>query len=451
MSASDPSLYSLICRQLQADGYHDIAQQLSLKADAAIDPTIAPNALSSLVAAATAHDAARLSPAVSLSLSASSATQQRAPSPSPVAVLPADGALTEHRSFPPYQSPFVTLHKAPVRASCLHDDVLHSQQRLLATGSDDCTIRLFSLDAILAASAASASASAASAPPAVEPLIRSYYEHSEPITSLCFHPLEPFLISASTDCSIKFFHYSNAAHRRAFTQLQDAYAVRCVAVHPSGDFLLAATDHPVLRLYDLHTLQAFTSCDPKAQHTDAVRAVAYSPDGRLFASASSDGSVRLFSTTSSAPVHVFAAAHSHCIVHSVAFSPDSQSLLSCGRDSTARLFDIGSHRLITRFNGAHHSDGSTPAVFDSTGRWVISADDAYGQVCLWEAEGDGEVQARLSGHSRPVRSISVARDDELFVTGAEDGRVRVWRVQDDTQDNDQGGIKQQDTADEGAA
>jgi len=433
MSAATPqAMYQLICRQLQEDGFHDIAMQLAVRTDTALDQSIPTNTLAKLLASSpqpTAPTATSASPPVDTALSSAFAAAS-AP------------------SVPLYQSPWMTVHKAPVRASCLHHDLLYTDAHLLAAGDDDSIIRIYDVDAIRAAaddSDASNSNSTSTATTA-EPLIRTYADHGGPITALQFHPLEPFLLSTSTDCTIRFFQFSNPTYRRAYLTLSDAFPVRSAAIHPSGDFLLTGTDHPIPRLYDLHTLQAFIQPELSSQHTDAVRSVAWSGDGSMYATGSSDGDVKLLDTRTSQPIHTFVHAHSHAVINSVAFPPSASTttppdvLLTCGRDNTAKLWDVHTHRLLQKYTGAVHSEASTPAIFDRTARSIISADDEYGVVCMWDREGGGSVGRRMGGHVRGVRTLCADSLEEMFVSGGEDGRLRAWWVQ-----SERGGEKQDNT------
>lgn len=47
-----------------------------------------------------------------------------------------------------------------------------------------------------------------------------------------------------------------------------------------------------VRLYDVGTLQCFVSSDARDQHFDAITAVNYSLDGRLYTTSSVDGSIK---------------------------------------------------------------------------------------------------------------------------------------------------------------
>ena len=75
-------------------------------------------------------------------------------------------------------------------------------------------------------------------------------------------------------------------------------------------------------------LQTFES------HPSPVRAVAFSPDGKLLASGSADGIIKLWDTGTGAPLQMLTG-HSRGL-RTVAFSPDSTLLASGSEDKTVR-------------------------------------------------------------------------------------------------------------------
>ena len=78
-------------------------------------------------------------------------------------------------------------------------------------------------------------------------------------------------------------------------------------------------------------------------HTQAVVAVAYSPDGKTLASASYDGTLKLWDVAGGKE-RATLKGHTDAVL-CVAFSPDGKALASAGYDTTVRLWDPAIHEL----------------------------------------------------------------------------------------------------------
>ena len=85
------------------------------------------------------------------------------------------------------------------------------------------------------------------------------------------------------------------------------------------------------------------------QHDSAVRGVAYSLDGKTLASASTDGTVKLWRTNNGSLISTLTG-HEKA-VYGVAYSPDGKTLASAGSKGTVKLWRIDDGSLISTLTG----------------------------------------------------------------------------------------------------
>jgi uncharacterized protein (TIGR03067 family) len=157
-------------------------------------------------------------------------------------------------------------------------------------------------------------------------------------------------------------------------------------------------------------------------HTGAVRAVAFSADGRYFLSGGDDRTVRLWEVETGRVVSTLLG-HSD-VVTSVAFSPDGRFALSASHDKTARCWELDSGKELQRFEG--HRNWVTCVAFLPHGRAAVSG-GADGLIRLWEIS-TGRQWQQFSGHNGWVTSLAISRDGSWMVSAGDDKLLRLWNV-----------------------
>ncbi|KAA0927058.1 nSTAND1 domain-containing NTPase [Streptomyces apricus] len=154
-------------------------------------------------------------------------------------------------------------------------------------------------------------------------------------------------------------------------------------------------------------------------HRGPVNAVAFAPDGRTLATASSDGRVTLRRLADRRTVAAFAMRGR---ARSVAFSPDGRTLAASGPDSPVRLWDAVRHRARAVLPAG--TEGARAVAFDPRGRLLAIA-AADGSVQVWDTRRERRV-ASFTGHAGQVDTLAYAPDGRTLASAGADRTVRLW-------------------------
>jgi WD40 repeat protein/DNA-binding CsgD family transcriptional regulator/tRNA A-37 threonylcarbamoyl transferase component Bud32 len=166
---------------------------------------------------------------------------------------------------------------------------------------------------------------------------------------------------------------------------------------------------------------------------NAVKAVAFSPDGKLALSGScatliektcTEGELIVWDVATTSQVRRLDG-HTGWVT-SVAFDPTtSQRALSASEDGTLILWNVETGDLIRRFEG--HTGSVNSVVFSADGQTAFSGSDDH-SVILWDVS-TAQVIRRFAGPADRVASVAFSPDGQLAAAGSDDSTIWLWNVE----------------------
>jgi WD40 repeat protein len=193
--------------------------------------------------------------------------------------------------------------------------------------------------------------------------------------------------------------------------------IHAVAATKDGKLFATASDDKTVRVWDSATGKT-------VRHFQGLlgpaTAVAVRPDGKQLAAGTDDGTIRLWDL--SATDEHRASTEATDSVWTAAFGQDGTKYATGGADRTVRVYETATGKLEHKLTG--HAGAVTSLTFLPGGRLASAGGDKV--VKLWDAKG-GKFLRDLTGHGSAV--LAVAADGPTVVSGGIDKAVKGWDVE----------------------
>jgi WD40 repeat protein len=306
--------------------------------------------------------------------------------------------------------------------------------RFLVSGSADRTVRLWSIakrqclrvlsghqDQVWAARFFAKDSSIISASgdnkARIWPLGRNLpIEFSSPEKIVAGVAIHKFKVASSIIEAIKIWDLFSKKQTGLITA--DAQQIRALAFSPDGKILAGAGHDRQIRIWEVATGKLLHKL---IGHQKQIWSLSFTESGEYLVSGSAN-LVRLWDWRNQSTFRSFAD-QSHRIRSIAVAQRDRRSLLAIGSDDgLIKLWDIQADKLLKTIK--NYANRAWCVAHSPDGRFLVSGSDD-GMVRLWLTPGTAPQE--LVGHLRRVRTLAISPNSQLIASGSHDGTIRIWR------------------------
>ena len=202
----------------------------------------------------------------------------------------------------------------------------------------------------------------------------------------------------------------------SFDEHSDSISVGGLAFSPDSQLLASASYDGTVRIWDLISAKAPMVLKG---HTNRVEAIAFSPNGEILGTGSSDLSIRLWSCKTGQTTNVLSG-HENAVL-SLLFTEDGKELVSTSIDRTLRIWDIDSGVNLRVLQG--HTSSVTDVAYDNG---IIYSSGNNGKIFRWDERKTRSM--RIFDIDNEALSVAITPDGSRLAIGYSSGNLAMYSL-----------------------
>jgi WD40 repeat protein len=199
-------------------------------------------------------------------------------------------------------------------------------------------------------------------------------------------------------------------------------AVYAVAFSPDGKYLITASFDHTLKLWETATGKEVKTYGGATGHAKQVISVAFNQDGSMIASGSTDNTLKVWDVPVNAPIRSLRSSDS---VQAVALSPDGLKLAIGGKDGSLKLVAPADFKELVKFQTGHQG-AITSLAFSANGQLLASVGVDH-TLRYWNV-ANGQLVATVGAHMAGVNAVAVNPNNTAVYTVGGDGYLKFWSL-----------------------
>ncbi|XP_055581460.1 striatin isoform X3 [Falco cherrug] len=278
--------------------------------------------------------------------------------------------------------------------------------------------------------------------------------HFDGIRGLAFHPVEPVLITASEDHTLKMWNLQKTApaKKSASLDVEPIYTFRahngpvlCVVMSSNGEQCYSGGTDGLIHGWNTTNpnIDPYDSYDPSVLrgafvgHTDAVWGLVYSGAHQRLLSCSADGTIRLWKATEIAPaLNIFNDSQEMGIPSSVDLVSSDPSLMVASFNSGhTSIFNMETRQQILTLESSVDTTVSSSCQINkviSHPTLPISITAHEDRHIKFYDNNTGKLIHSMVAHLDAVTSLAVDPNGLYLMSGSHDCSIRLWNLESKT-------------------
>lgn len=201
-----------------------------------------------------------------------------------------------------------------------------------------------------------------------------------------------------------------------------------IAFSPEGKYLASASTDKTIKIWDIEEGEAIHTL---SGHKDAVNSIAYNKTGDLLVSGSFDASARIWETATGQKLKSL---NKHVIgINKVLFAPNNKYVVTSSTDRTMKFWSVKTGKVFDDVLDQKSVKVRTKSMdFSKDGNNIISVDTS-GKLKLWDANKAKVIkEINLKDVDKSIGVINevvYSPDNTTFALASADKSVRIWDTQ----------------------
>ncbi|XP_059161091.1 striatin-3-like isoform X4 [Physella acuta] len=278
--------------------------------------------------------------------------------------------------------------------------------------------------------------------------------HFDGVRALAFHPVEPVLLTASEDHTLKLWNLQKTvpAKKAASLDVEPVYTFRAhigpvlsLAVSPTGEQCYSGGMDTTIRCWNIpkSDIDPYDSFDPNVlsdtleAHTDAVWGLSIHSSKNQLLSCSGDGTVRLWSPGNKSPLlNTFTVETEEGVPTSVDFVRcDPTQMVASYTSSNTYIFDIETGKQVLMLETKINSDTSGSNQINRVinhPTLPISITAHEDRHIRFFDNNTGKLIHSMVAHLDSVTSLAIDPNGLYLLSGSHDCSIRLWNLDSKT-------------------